>query len=65
MRLGVHEFLVKPTSAKMLCDRVMAIATSPGPMMTVGEWYVPQPRDTLHSQPDNGKASLLLTAPPN
>lgn len=44
MRVGVHEFLVKPTSPKALCDRLMSIMIKPRPLMKVGERYVPKPR---------------------
>ena len=47
MRVGVHEFLVKPTSPKALCDRLMSIMIKPRPLMKVGELYVPKPRPTL------------------
>ena len=44
MRMGVHEILLKPTSAKALCDRLMSVVIKPRPMMTVGKYYVPKPR---------------------
>jgi two-component system chemotaxis response regulator CheY len=44
LRMGVHEFLVKPTSAKALWDRLMSVVIKPRPMMTVGKYYVPKPR---------------------
>jgi two-component system, chemotaxis family, chemotaxis protein CheY len=44
MRVGVHEFLVKPTSPKALCDRLMSIMIKPRPLVKVGELYVPKPR---------------------
>jgi len=44
MRVGVHEFLVKPTSPKALRDRLMSIMIKPRPLMKVGELYVPKPR---------------------
>ena len=47
MRVGVHEFLVKPTSPKALRDRLMSIMIKPRPLMKVGELYVPKPRPTL------------------
>jgi CheY-like chemotaxis protein len=46
MRVGVHEFLIKPTSAKALGDRLISIMAKPRPMMAVGEHYVPKPRHT-------------------
>lgn len=44
LRAGAHEFLVKPTSAKALRDRLTAIAYKPRPMVKLGDFYVPQPR---------------------
>ena len=44
MRVGVHEFLAKPTSPKALRDRLMSIMIKPRPLMKVGELYVPKPR---------------------
>ena len=44
MRLGVHEFLLKPTSPKALCDRLTSIVFKPRPMVKMGKHYVPEPR---------------------
>jgi len=41
---GAHEFLLKPTSPKALCDRLMSIVIKPRPMVKLGSYYVPQPR---------------------
>jgi CheY-like chemotaxis protein len=41
---GAHEFLIKPTSPKALCDRLMSIVHKPRPMVKLGKYYVPQPR---------------------
>jgi two-component system chemotaxis response regulator CheY len=46
LRVGVHEFLLKPTSPKALCDRLMSVVIKPRAMMTVGKYYVPKPRCT-------------------
>ena len=46
-QLGVNEFLKKPVSGKALLDRIVAILTHPRPMVQVGNYYGPQPR-----QPD-------------
>jgi two-component system, chemotaxis family, chemotaxis protein CheY len=56
IRLGVHEFLCKPTSAAALRDRILSILIKPRPMVRVGEFYVPklrQPelqREPTHAQ---------------
>jgi CheY-like chemotaxis protein len=47
MRLGVHEFLLKPTSPKALRDRLVSILLRPRPMVQIGKYYVPQPRRPL------------------
>ena len=44
LQAGVHEFLVKPTSAKALHDRLSSIVVNPRPMMQIGDSYVPAPR---------------------
>lgn len=44
MRLGVNEFLVKPTSPKALHDRLAYILLRPRPMVKIGKYYVPEPR---------------------
>ena len=44
LRAGANEFLLKPTSPKALCDRLMSIVINPRPMVKLGEFYVPQPR---------------------
>ena len=41
---GAHEFLLKPTSPKALCDRLMSIVGKPRPMVKLGKYYVPEPR---------------------
>jgi len=44
IRLGVHEVLTKPTSPKMLQDRLLSILVNPRPMVQIGKYYVPEPR---------------------
>jgi len=44
--LGVHEFLVKPTSPQALRDRLLSILIKPRQMIQAGEHYVPEPRKT-------------------
>jgi len=46
LRAGANEFLLKPTSPKALCDRLLSIVFKPRPMVKVGTFYVPQPRHT-------------------
>jgi len=56
LRLGVHEFLVQPTSPAALRDRLMSILVRPRPMVWVGKYYVPKPRILLK------KTDLLAAA---
>jgi two-component system chemotaxis response regulator CheY len=44
IRVGVHEFLVKPVSPKMLQQRLLGIFFSPRPMVRAGKFYIPMPR---------------------
>ena len=47
MRLGVHEFLLKPTSPRALQERLLSILVKPRPMVQIGKHYVPEPRRPL------------------
>jgi CheY-like chemotaxis protein len=47
LRLGVHEFLVKPTSPAALRDRLLSILVKPRPMVQIGNHYIPEPRRLL------------------
>ena len=44
IRLGVHEFLVKPISPKTLQQRLLSIMLNPRPMVRAGNYYIPMPR---------------------
>ena len=44
MQLGVHEFLLKPTSPRALQERLLSIVMNPRPMVHIGKNYVPEPR---------------------
>jgi response regulator RpfG family c-di-GMP phosphodiesterase len=44
IRLGVHEFLCKPTSPGALRDRLASILVKPRPMVQIGKNYVPKLR---------------------
>lgn len=46
VNLGVHEFLVKPTSPQALRNRLLSILMNPRQMVQTGERYVPEPRRT-------------------
>lgn len=53
MRLGVNEYLLKPVSGKMLCDRLIATLTKPRPIVKVGKYYGPEPRSASAYKPVN------------
>jgi CheY-like chemotaxis protein len=44
IRIGVHEFLVKPISPKTLQQRLLGIVLNPRPMVRAGKFYIPMPR---------------------
>ena len=44
IKLGVHEFLVKPISPKTLQQRLVGLVANPRPMVRSGSYYVPMPR---------------------
>lgn len=44
IRIGVHEFLVKPISPKTLQQRLLGIVLNPRPMVYAGRYYIPMPR---------------------
>jgi two-component system, chemotaxis family, chemotaxis protein CheY len=44
IKLGVHEFLCKPTSPGALRDRLVSVLVKPRPMVQIGKYYVPELR---------------------
>jgi CheY-like chemotaxis protein len=46
-RLGAHEFLIKPVSAQIMLDRIVAIFMNPRPMVQLPNYYGPVPRGAL------------------
>ena len=55
VRLGVHEYLVKPVSAKVLYDRLVSILMQPRPVVQLGDYYGPEPRKLI-SEPEDDEA---------
>src|SRR6185437_1962179 len=53
LRLGAHEYLIKPVSPKALRDRLMSIVSKPREMMQLGENYVPEPRTRSETKTAN------------
>lgn len=45
VRLGVNEFLCKPVSATSLQQRIVSIRANPRPMVHIGDYYGPEPRN--------------------
>jgi len=56
VRLGVHEFLIKPVSAKSLYDRLQSIVTRPRAVVQLGDYYGPEPRKLLTDEPGDEDA---------
>lgn len=48
VRLGVHEFLCKPVSAKSLLERIVSIRAKPRRIVRIGDYYGPEPRKTAN-----------------
>ena len=44
IQLGVNEILAKPTSPKLLRDRLLSIIVNPRPMVQIGKYFAPEPR---------------------
>ena len=53
VRLGVHEYLVKPVSAKAIYNRLVSIATQPRPVVQLGDYYGPEPRKMISETLDD------------
>jgi DNA-binding NarL/FixJ family response regulator len=52
VRLGVHEFLLKPVSSKALLTRIMSVLTKPRAMVKRGDFYGPEPRKLSSYKPE-------------
>lgn len=52
IRLGAHEYLLKPVSTQALLARLVAVFCHPRPMVQRGGFYGPQPRQTSILRPD-------------
>ena len=58
VRLGVHEFLLKPVSSKALLARIMSVLSKPRPMVRRGDYYGPEPRNLASYKPDGDSYQL-------
>ena len=47
VRIGVNEYLRKPVSAQALLDRLTAILAKPRPVVQLGDYYGPEPRNLV------------------
>src|SRR6476619_6260 len=44
IKIGVHEFLLKPVASKALSDRLFSVLARPRPLIQRGDYYGPAPR---------------------
>ena len=51
VRLGVHEFLLKPVSSNALQARILSVLTKPRAMIKRGNYYGPEPRKLSSYKP--------------
>jgi two-component system, chemotaxis family, chemotaxis protein CheY len=63
VRLGVHEYLTKPVSAKAIYDRLVSIMTQPRPVVQLGDYYGPEPRKLLTEPIDDTVVPAAAAAP--
>ena len=47
VRIGVNEYLCKPVSAQALLDRLTLIIAKPRPVVQLGDYYGPEPRNLV------------------
>jgi two-component system chemotaxis response regulator CheY len=66
MRVGVHEFLLKPVSGKALHARLASVLLKPRPMVRRGDYYGPEPRKlaSYHLDPNGYEHDLEPSKPP-
>jgi DNA-binding response OmpR family regulator len=53
VRLGVHEFLLKPVSSSSLQARILSVLTKPRTMVKRGDYYGPEPRKMASYKPES------------
>jgi CheY-like chemotaxis protein len=59
MRLGVHEFLLKPVSSTALLARIVSVLSKPRAMIRRGDYYGPEPRKFAAYQPGIDSYDLM------
>jgi DNA-binding response OmpR family regulator len=52
VRLGVHEFLLKPVSSNALQARIVSVLAKPRAMVRRGDYYGPEPRKPSTYKPE-------------
>jgi CheY-like chemotaxis protein len=52
VRLGVHEFLLKPVSSSALQSRIVTVLAKPRRMVRRGDYYGPEPRKAATYKPE-------------
>jgi two-component system, chemotaxis family, chemotaxis protein CheY len=62
MRVGVHEFLLKPVSGKALRARLVSVLLKPRPMVRRGDYYGPEPRKLAGFNPEADSCGTQLGA---
>lgn len=62
MQLGVHEFLIKPVSAKALSDRIVSILANPRSFVQTGDYYGPKPRKPFTDRIDTAPSAPVGAA---
>ena len=64
VKVGVHEFLLKPVSSKALQDRLVSVLANPRPLIRSGNYYGPAPRklatSSVHADNDEAVANLFM-----
>lgn len=60
VRLGIHEYLLKPVSSQALLGRILSILTNPRPMIRKGAYYGPEPRKGNPYKPHFDPAHTVL-----
>ena len=63
VRLGVNEFMVKPVSSKGLLDRIVAITANPRPIVQLGDYYGPEPRNFFPDDDEQPIEQMAAAAP--
>src|SRR5262249_21727228 len=60
VRLGVHEFLLKPVSSATLLTRIVSVLSKPRPMVRRGDYYGPEPRNLASYKPETDSYNLSI-----